>query len=170
MAVQAPRHFRRVLADCRFALGMSQGELADAMGISRRTIIRWTKGHTSPVEVEIRRLASLVRDADDDLADELLAAARLEPDPPPPPPPPPPPAPPEPPPVMAPPPVVAPPLLPEPARPAPAHVTDSILCVAADAANMVPRAILPAIRAAFARARELGVGVDEVVLGLDSPR
>jgi hypothetical protein len=34
---------------------------------------------------------------------------------------------------------------------------------------MVPRAILPAIRAAFSRARELGISVAEGVLGFDAP-
>jgi transcriptional regulator with XRE-family HTH domain len=163
MDVTAPRHFKRVFASCRVALGMSQGDLADAMGVSRRTIIRWTMGHTRPVEFEIRRLAALVREEDDDLADELLAAASLEPDPKPP-------GAIETPVEPVPPPVMAPALPPEPPRPAPTHVTDSILCVAADAANMVPRAILPAIRAAFSRARELRVSVDEVLLGLEAPR
>ena len=37
---------------------------------------------------------------------------------------------------------------------------DSIVCVAADAMNLPPSAVRPALRAAFLRARELGVSIE----------
>jgi hypothetical protein len=117
------------------------------------------------VEFEVRELATMVREEDDDLADELLAAAGLAPEPDPQ--------------ASAPEaeaapipagPVLAPTLAPIAAAPAltpaPAHVIDAIVCAAADAADMIPRAMRPALRAAFVRARELRVSVEAIVLGL----
>ena len=140
-------------------LGMSQGELGDALGVSRRTIIRWQRGHTSPAPTQVKQLADLVRDEDDELADELLAQIGIEP--------------------VAPPaaeaassamavaaPTAAPAPPPEPPGPAPAHAIDSIVCVAADAANLVPRAMRPALAAAFTRAMELGLTLEQIVRGM----
>jgi transcriptional regulator with XRE-family HTH domain len=150
------------LLNVRQALGMNQGEFAEAMNISRRTAIRWQKGQSSPGEAEIRQLAAMVREEDDDLADELLAAALLAPEPKP-----------EQPAAQAEAAPIAPaPALPPPVQPPgvpPAHAIDAIVCVAADAANMVPRAMRPALRAAFARAAELGVSVEAVAQGLADP-
>jgi DNA-binding XRE family transcriptional regulator len=159
MESSAPRPFKRVFVYARQALAMNQGQLADAMGVSRRTIIRWQRGYTAPVDFQVRQLAALVREEDDDLADELLAAASIAPEP-------------EPQQAgaeAAAAPIASPPALaPAPEAPSavPAHAIDAIVCVAADAANMVPRAIRPALRAAFARAAELGVSVEAVARGL----
>src|SRR5258708_39333083 len=78
MAVESPRPLRRVLRHARQALGMSQEELAQALGSSRRTIIRRERGQSYPVEEEGRQMESLVRPDEPDLADELRAAAGME--------------------------------------------------------------------------------------------
>jgi DNA-binding XRE family transcriptional regulator len=159
MESSAARAFKRVFVNARQTLGMNQGQLADAMGVSRRTIIRWQLGQTSPVEVQVRQLAAMVREEDEDLADELLAAAMLAPEP-----------------VpqqggaqAAADPIVAVPS-PQALDPVPAHVIDAIVCAAADAADRVPRTMRPALLAAFARAKELGVSIEAVVRGLGDAR
>ncbi len=181
-----PRPLKRVLIDARQSLGMNQRELAEAMGVSSRTIIRWQHGQSEPVEAQVHQLAAMVREEDEELADELLTAASVAPAPRPqadvtpagaePKAPAPPVAPPSPsfaltPPVAAPSPSFA--LAPAAAgpsqstAPAPAHMIDAIVCSAADAANLLPRAVRPALRAAFARARELGISVEAAERGLD---
>ena len=168
-----PRPLKRVLIDARQSLGMNQRELAEAMGVSSRTIIRWQHGQSEPVEAQVHQLAAMVREEDEELADELLTAASVAPAP-------------RPqadvtpagaepmapaPPVAAPSPSFA--LAPAAAgpsqstAPAPAHMIDAIVCSAADAANLLPRAVRPALRAAFARARELGISVEAAERGLD---
>jgi transcriptional regulator with XRE-family HTH domain len=144
------------MLDCRRALKMTQAELADAMGTSSRTVIRWEKGHAS------RELARLVREEDDELADELLVvtgvgaeggvdvaiAGALEP-------------------LLAPAPTPREPAAaPAPHAPAPKHLVDAVLFAAADAVDMVPRAVTPAVVAAFTRAHELGLSIEAVVEGL----
>lgn len=141
---------------------MTQAELADAMGTSSRTVIRWEKGHASLVPDQARELARLVREEDDELADELLVvtgvgaeggvdvaiAGALEP-------------------LLAPAPTPREPAAaPAPHAPAPKHLVDAVLFAAADAVDMVPRAVTPAVVAAFTRAHELGLSIEAVVEGL----
>jgi hypothetical protein len=64
--------------------------------------------------------------------------------------------------IVRPPPPAAPPPLPAPPQPALGSVVDSIVCAAAEAVDLSPGAIRPALVAAFARARELGLGVEAV--------
>ncbi len=163
MEFNSARPLKRMLQYARRVLGMEQGELAHAMGVSRRTVIRWQKGQTAPVEAQVRQLADMVREEDEDLADELLASALLEP-------------PPRPresaarsvaaPAAAAP----APAGPPEPQGPAPPHLIDAIVCAAADAADMIPRVMRPPLRAAFLRAAELGLSIESVVLGLSDEK
>jgi transcriptional regulator with XRE-family HTH domain len=173
MEFQSVRPFKRMLIYAREALGMDQGDLAGAMGVSRRTIIRWQKGQTTPVEAQIRELAAMVRQQDEDLADELLASAMFE--------------------LLvrpeevgaspavagegrnrmaAPSVVAAPEASATPAEPAPAppHLIDAIVCAAADAADMIPRTMRPPLRAAFSRAAQLGLSIESVVLGLSGEK
>jgi len=132
----------------RRALGVgSQGDFGELMGVSRRTGQRWETGRATPVKRQIEQMARLVHPADRDVATQLAAAAGttlialgLE-KPPAPPPPPPPPAPP------------APPV---------EDIVDSIVCAAADAMNVLPRDVRPALLAAFTRTRRLGLGVEVV--------
>ena len=134
---------------------MSQTELAEALGSSRRTIIRRELGQSSPVDFELRQFADLVRLEDADLADEMLAAGGLQ----------------EP---------IAAPIAPAaPDEPVPAAITpalpaeyriDAILCAAADAIDAVPRDVKPAIVAAFVRAKQMGLSIEEVVAALESAK
>jgi transcriptional regulator with XRE-family HTH domain len=57
-----------------------------------------------------------------------------------------------------------PPPPPPPAPPAPPveDIVDSIVCAAADAMNVLPRDVRPALLAAFTRTRRLGLGVEVV--------
>jgi len=141
---------------------MTQAELADAMGVSSRTIIRLEKGHASLVPDQARELAGLVREEDEELADELLAVmgvgaddgvagelvGALEA-------------------LPAPAPAPGEPAAaPAPRGPAPKHLVDAVLFAAADAVDMVPRAVTPAVVAAFKRAHELGLAIEAVVDGL----
>jgi DNA-binding XRE family transcriptional regulator len=159
LVVAEPKTVRRLIGTCRAVLGMSQGELGDALGVSRRTIIRWQRGHTYPVPAQALQLADLVREEDDDLADELIAAIGID----------------EPtqpeadiaqPAVASEAVVTSPAPPPEPTGPAPVHAIDSIVCVAADAASLVPRAMRPALLAAFTRAMEMGYTLEQVVRGM----
>jgi transcriptional regulator with XRE-family HTH domain len=177
MEFQSVRPFKRMLIYAREALGLDQGDLARAMGVSRRTIIRWQKGQTAPVEAQIREFAAMVREQDEDLADELLASAMFE--------------------LLVRPEevgtsaavpghgrnlmaaqsVVAAPEAsaalarpPQPPAPAPPHLIDAIVCAAADAADMIPRTMRPPLRAAFSRAAQLGLSIEAVVLGLSDEK
>ena len=47
-------------------------------------------------------------------------------------------------------------------------VVDSIVCAAADAMNVLPRDVRPALLAAFTRARRLGLGIEAVESALAS--
>jgi transcriptional regulator with XRE-family HTH domain len=163
MELNKARPFKRVFFDARRALGMDQGDLAEAMRVSRRTIIRWQHGQTAPVEAQVRELAALVHEEDADLADELLASAMLAPTP----------APED---TRAESLAVSHPASATPAKPpsphgrAPAHLVDAIVYAAADAADMVPRAMRSALRAAFSRAVQLGVSIESIVLALDDEK
>jgi len=45
----------------RKRLGMSQGELAEALGVERITVIRWESGDNKPSKLAQRQLARLER-------------------------------------------------------------------------------------------------------------
>jgi transcriptional regulator with XRE-family HTH domain len=153
MALDPPRPMRRILRSVRQALGMSQTELADAIGSSRRTIIRRERGYSAPVPSEVQELADLVRSEDPDLADELLIAggielkADIE--------------------TQSAAPIVETHSVVAPAR-LPKHAVDAVLYAAADAMDESPRRIKPAIVAAFLRAKEMELTVEEVIEALDS--
>jgi DNA-binding XRE family transcriptional regulator len=65
-----------VLKQIRQALGMSQEEFAQAIGATQRSIVRWEKGHTSPLfsisqikalKREMKKLGLDIEDLPDDL-------------------------------------------------------------------------------------------------------
>ncbi|MDP8999386.1 MAG: hypothetical protein M3O46_04670, partial [Myxococcota bacterium] len=69
--------------------------------------------------------------------------------------------------VVAPPPSAVPPAPPpSPFVASSLFTVDSITCAAADAMNMVPEAVRPGLRAAFERARDLGLSVADVAAAL----
>ena len=132
-----------MLVNAGFALGLSQGALGHRLGVSRRTMSRWVHGTTLSAH-HAAQLATLVHPADPTLAarvaalhGETLESLGLEK---PPAPPPPPPAPPEP----------------------PAHMVDVVVCAAAEALDVSPRAVRGALLAAFRRAREAGLTIEQV--------
>jgi transcriptional regulator with XRE-family HTH domain len=129
----------------RQTLHFSQNDLARALGVSRRTGQRWTAG-SGPVGTDLHKMARLVYPADAALAAEIAAAAGTTLDglgvlPPPPPPPEPP---------------------HEPTPPADWIVDAAVVCAAAEAMQVMPQSVRPAVLAAFACARELGLTVEGV--------
>jgi DNA-binding XRE family transcriptional regulator len=134
------------------ALGTSQEELGKKLGVSRRTMTRWTRGDSHPSPQEWANLARLVYPRNRALAEEIatklketLVTLGIEgPPAPPPAPPPPSPAP-----------------VPRPFPPA-GDLVDSVVCAAADAIGVTPRAVRPALVAAFDRYASLGLSLEEV--------
>jgi hypothetical protein len=136
------RHEVRALFElARQALGTTQEELGERLGVSRRTSQRWA-GSGIP-SYYLPELARLVHPHDPVLAGEIAQAAGMTLKAagivlPPPPPPAPPPAPP------------------------PDGVVDAVVCAAAEAMEMLPKAIRPGLHAAFLRAKEIGLTVDVI--------
>jgi hypothetical protein len=131
----------------RQALGTTQEELGERLGVSRRTSQRWS-GSGVP-SYYLPELARLVHPHDPVLAGEIAQAAGMTLKAagivlPPPPPPAPPPAPP------------------------PDGVVDAVVCAAAEAMEMMPKEVRPGLLAAFARAKEVGLTVDVVERALRS--
>lgn len=156
----------------RIALGTTQKAMGERFGCSHRTAARWESGQSHPSNEQIHEMARAVHASDASLAAALAAeggttleALGLVVRAPPPPPPPPPPAPPP-----GPPPRAFPPI---------ALMLDSVLLAAIDAAEAHTDSlrergvVLAVIRAAFARARALGLTLNEVddamALAAESP-
>ncbi len=128
------------------ALGMTHRELGEALGASERTSQRWLSGRSSLTVPALQKMAVLTYARDAALAAEIAAAASetlaslgL---------------------VTSPP--AEPPAKREPFVSDPAVLVDLVVCVAADALSLPPNAVRGALLAAFGRARELGLGVDDV--------
>jgi hypothetical protein len=133
----------------RHVLVLSQNDLARKLGVSRRTGQRWSAG-SGPVGTDLQNMARLVHGADPRLAAEIAEAAGttlealgLRPP--------------------------APPSLPSPSPvtppvppPPPDRVVDAVVCAAAEAMQVMPQSVRPALLAAFACARELGLTVEGV--------
>jgi hypothetical protein len=133
-------------------LALTQVELGVELGVSRRTIIRWGRGQTYPSQFEVETLVDLLRSkGHDDLAESFLEAADL--------------------PIhLAPRDALpsAPTRVGSPAPPAvAAHLLESVVYAAADAADVAPREARLVLRAAFLRAKALGVSSDAIGEALD---
>lgn len=156
MAKSATKGLPAVLGDARRALGMTQAQLADLIGSSKRTVQRWETSRAHPYAQDLAKLAGHVHPHDAEVAAELAAAMGqtleslglvVPPLPAPPPPPPPPAGPP----------------------PMPRHLAvDAVVCVASEALGAVPNAVRGVLLAAFRRARELGLSCEEVEQALDA--
>jgi transcriptional regulator with XRE-family HTH domain len=146
MAVFLNRPLGDLLVRGREALRMTQDQLGEALGASLRTVQRWDAGDASPNIVQVRTLAQLVFPKNRALAAELadVASETLE--------------------SLG---LARPGASPTALRGA---LIDAILCAAADAMGARPSAARAGLVAAFARARELGVGVDELEARLKEPR
>jgi hypothetical protein len=133
-----PRPLPLLLHHARTALRVSQNELSQRLGVSRRTGQRWNKGG-GPIGIDIHNLARLVFPVDAALATEiaLVGATTLE--------------------ALG--------LVPMPVKgpvAPPDRVVDAVVCAAAEAMQVMPQSVRPAVLAAFACAKELGLTVEAV--------
>jgi transcriptional regulator with XRE-family HTH domain len=129
---------------------MTQKEFGEALNASHRTASRWEAGQSNPYTPELRKLAAMVYSRDAELADELAAVVgeTLE--------------------SLG---IVAPPAPAPPAPPPPSPLpsrllVDAVVCAAADALEVAPITLRVALLAAFRRARELRLSVEEVETAL----
>src|SRR5262249_19038643 len=150
------RQVAHLLTRATFAVGLAQGQLAERLGVSRRSISRWTARETTPGSRVLADLARLVHPKDAVLAERIAAAcgetlASLG--------------------------IAAPPTAPAapapvasrpPSRPA-SLVVDAVVCAAADAASQPPAAVRAMLLAAFERAIALGLSAEDVVTALRGP-
>ena len=149
--------FPSVFVRTQLALGMTQEQMGKLLGVSRRTMSRWSGTIPGVSEQQVYTLARAVHPKDPAIAAELvghightLESLRIVV-----PPPPAPPAPPPPPPPRALPPIAA--------------MVESVVCAAADALETKPATVRSALAAAFGRAQTMGLSVQEVVDAL-SPK
>jgi hypothetical protein len=141
-----PRNLATLLWEARTLLDVgSQGDMGELLGSSRRSGQRWAREEATPAKEQLHRLAALVFPKNSHLAAEIaeLGGSTLQqlgivrpPQPPPPP--------------------------PSPAPPDAIHIVDTVVCAAAEAMQLMPDAIRPALRAAFRRARLARLTVEEV--------
>jgi hypothetical protein len=155
-----PTNLPHLLYQARRVLDVgSQGKLGELLGSSQRSGQRWERGQGTPSNEQLHRLAALVHPHDAALAAEIAQAGgstleRLGIVVPPPPPPAP---------IAASPvPALPPPAPPAPPPPEPIHIVDTVVCAAAEAMQVMPDAIRPALRAAFRRARLARLTVEAV--------
>jgi len=150
-ADQLNRSITHLLFRARQTAGMSQDAFGDSLGVSKRTVSRMETGRAMLSPFQACTLARMVHARDAALAAELAAAASetleslgL---------------------VAKAPALVAPPAatVAPPAAAVPPHlVVDAVVCVAADALAAAPNTVRTALYAAFKRARELRLTVDDV--------
>jgi ribosome-binding protein aMBF1 (putative translation factor) len=142
MARRLARPLKHLVLDARNALTMSQAQLGPALGWSHRSAVRWESGKAVPSEDALRKLASLLAPIDADLAAEAAAAVgeTLE--------------------SLG--------LLPMPVvekaapRVTDGDLADAVVCAVGDVTDLPPRALRPLLHAAFARARALGLTVEQL--------
>ncbi len=142
-----------LLVHAQLALGTSQEELGKKLGVSRRTMTRWTNKESFPSPLEWANLARLVYPRNRALAEQIASGLKetlvtLGIEAPAPPPPPPAPLPP-----------------PRPYPPA-GDLVDSVVCAAAEAIAVTPQSIRPALVAAFDRFASVGISLEEMRAGL----
>lgn len=131
-----------LIVHCQLALGLTQAELGEIVGVHKRTIQRWQDGQPSLLPDQAEKLAAALRPVRPDLAEEVLElgrrfAARTG---------------------------MAPPTL-----PATAEEIEEVVRAAAEAGGTSTDAVRPVIRAAFAKAKQLGLEVVEIVGALEIP-
>ena len=135
-----PSDSAALLVHCQIALGLTQEQLADLLGRTKRTIQRWQEHGFEPMADQAETLAEALQPVRPDLAEQVRELARK----------------------------AAFRAGGTPARPATAEVIDAILQAAAGAGGTSPEAIRPAVTAAFLKAEETGVEVSAIVAGLRS--
>ena len=128
--------------DARRVLRPNQRMLWELLGLSRRTIQRWDQGHSVPTKSDMAKLAAAVHPHDPSLAAKLAqtGGTTLE--------------------ALG---IAVPaqtPLAP------PSYLIDAVVWAAAEALNVAPPAVRPVLLAAFRRAREVGLRVEDVEAAL----
>jgi DNA-binding XRE family transcriptional regulator len=143
-----------LVTEAQFALGLTQDTLGKMLGLSRRTVSRWTRHTSAPSAEHLHALARAVHPKDAALAAKLaraggeslesLGIAKA---------------------------IAGVPLPGTPPRPFPPTrlVVESVVCAAAEAMQASPAAVRGILRAAFARARALGLTVEEMDDALAEP-
>jgi transcriptional regulator with XRE-family HTH domain len=128
-----------LVAEAQRTLGLTQAQLGELLGISRRTVIRWS-GASSPSQGDLVKLAKAVFPKDPALADRLARAggARLH--------------------ELG----LAPPPQAPPSPQARENAIASIVCAAAEASVGTPQAARAGLLAALDRAATLGVTSEEL--------
>jgi hypothetical protein len=129
------------------ALGLTQEELGELVGVSRRTVSRWLSDGTVLTDSQGSTLARAVYPANASLAAQIAASGgttleRLG--------------------IVQPPKPVEPPKPPPP----PPRLVEVVVCAAAEALDASPRTVRPAVIAAFEAARDVGLDVEGVVRSL----
>jgi transcriptional regulator with XRE-family HTH domain len=138
MSIPTTRPTAALVIDARRALGLSRDKFAELLRSSKRTVARWEAGESTVYPQVLFELARHVHPSDAKLAEEIALAGgttlqKLG---------------------------IAPSLE---APPLPPHVlVDAIVCAAADALKAVPDTVRGAVLAAFKRARELRMTVEDV--------
>ncbi len=137
---------RELFVRAQMTLGLTHPAMAEMLGYSSRTMIRWAQGGGGPSEPDLLKLARAVYPRDAELADALAREAHTT--------------------------LGELGVVPAAAvgaaggapRPAPTteHLVDSIVCAASRAAGAAPEAVTAALRAAVTRARELGFSLEEL--------
>jgi hypothetical protein len=135
----------------------SQGSLGQFLGSSARSGQRWERAQSRPTSDQLRKLAGAVHARDPALAEEIAecdgtSLLQLG--------------------IVAPPPPPAPLPLPTPPAllpPDPAFLVDTVVCAAAEAIDVMPAEIRPALRAAFRRARLARLSVEDIDTALALP-
>jgi hypothetical protein len=152
LACRNPVPNRPFLVEVGHALGLNQRQLGELLGISTRTVQRWTGGRGGPIDVQWHVLARAAHGVDPGLAARLAEQGNsslqglglVAPVP----------APPAAPPVLAPPPHDA------------QHLADAVVCAAAEAIEVAPGVIRPALLAAIRRARQMRLTLEELEASL----
>jgi DNA-binding XRE family transcriptional regulator len=140
MAGGAKAPLAKLLRHARHTLAMSQSAFGPALGWSQRTALRWETGRSAPPTSSLCKLAALLAPVDLELAAEVAAAAgqTLE--------------------SLG---LATKVETPAP-RTTPADLTDAVVCSVADASELPSRAVRQLLAGAFARARALGLTVEQV--------
>jgi transcriptional regulator with XRE-family HTH domain len=128
------------------ALGLTQEELGDMVGKTKRTVQRWEEGGVTLIPSEVKVFARALRPVRPDLAAQIAATVGTTLD------------------ELG---IV--PAADASRRTAPSDAIDSVVRAAADAMGVSPDAIRPAVAAAFVRARDAGLDVQAVVDRLTRP-
>jgi hypothetical protein len=145
---------RKALHRAKSTLGESDAGLGRKVGSGRKTVGRWLAGRSAPSASSIATLARLVQPIDASLALELVRAVNATHDSP----------------ALAKYKLSEEPFLPREERQLAPHLVDAVVCAACDAMEVTPKAVRPALLAAFTRVQALGIDVAALAKALDGTK